>query len=140
MSTNFHHASEQKKKNAWNLGLFAGTIFGVGAIVGVWETIWRLGFGPWGFSEKGYFFAVHGTLSYLIHFIYPSYVGDLERTWGAFSDALVKTHLLESFLATIWIPIVTGIFVFFAVWIWIYRAMSGSKEAGYIRGSRIKTK
>ena len=85
MSTNFHHASEQKKKNAWNLGLFAGTIFGVGAIVGVWETIWRLGFGPWGFSEKGYFFAVHGTLSYLIHFIYPSYVGDLERTWESSS-------------------------------------------------------
>ena len=139
MSTNFHHAEDQRKKNAQFLGLFAGTIFGVGTIVGVWEVIWRLGFGPWGFSEKGYFFAVHGTFSYFVHFIDPGYVGDLERTWGTFSDALIQNHLLEGFLATILIPVVTGIFVFFAVWVWIYRAMSGSKEAGYIRGSRIKT-
>ena len=141
MSTNFHHDSEQKKKNAWNLGLFGGMFFGVGTVVGAWESIWRLGLGPWGFSDRnGYFFAVHGTFSYLVHFVDPGYVGDLGKTWEAFSDALVQTHSLEGFLATIWIPIIAGVLVFFSTWIWLYRAMSGTKEAGYIRGSRIKTK
>lgn len=141
MSTNFHHAEDQKKKNAQFIGLFAGSIFGVGTIIGVWEVIWRFGLGPWGFSDKkGAFFAIHGTFSYLVHFVYPGYVGDLERTWGAFSEALIQNHLLESFLATIWIPFVTGTVVFLTVWIWIYRALSGTREAGYVRGSRIKTK
>lgn len=140
MATNFNHAEEQKKKNARTLGFFAGTILGVGSVIGVWKGMWFFDVGPaWFFQKNGYFNAVHGTISYFIHFVDPDYLGDLRSTWQNFSNALVQTHTLESFLATIWTPIIAGAIVFFAVWIWLYRMMSGEKsDAGYLRGARIR--
>lgn len=142
MATNFNHAEDQRKKNSWYLGLFGGIVFGAGTVFGMWKSMWFFGLCPsWYSKNNGHFYAIHGTISYFIHFIDPDYLGDLHRTWADFSASLVQTHSLESFLATIWGPIITGAIVFFSVWIWLYRMLSGSNDsAGYIRGSRIKSK
>lgn len=141
MPTNFNHAEEIKKKNGLVFGSMAGVISWGVTTWAVWEILWRSGMGPWAFTAKGKFDAIHGTVNYFVHFIYPSYGGDLDLTWWAIKQQLVAQKNYDSFMMTVWLPVGIGLFSLLFTWWIFYRLIAGSgRQAGYIRGSRVRSK
>ena len=130
---------DNRNNDAGLAGFLVGIVSGTGTFIGLENVWWRLGWGPWDWSDpQGKSATIHAYFLYLIHRVFPDHVSDLNngQTWFDFHAWLISNHLNDSFFASFWIPLSVGILTGLAMAWFVVRSINRQRKS-YLRGSRI---